>query len=376
MRILHLFDQLLEPCDCAGLDQAIEASRRLGPGVEPVLASMGGRVPAWCAVSWPGVHRLGFSARTPLAAVPWLHGLLGRVQCDLVHSWGAVPAAAARLAGVGGGKLLATATRPLLSKSESKWLLSARRDGSLPVVCPTGAIRRDLIEKGHPLDDSSVVRPGVDFGRLRAAKRSEQRERLGLSPEQPVLITCPPVSREGGQYYAIWATALLEQIFADIRLILPGQSKERRRLQRFVRGFAKPYLYLFPDDSTDFVDLLAAADVCVAAAIGPVSTAALSWVMGAGLPVAGSAVPAVTEFLVHDHNALLCKPGRPELLAARIKRLLRDERLAYRLKDTARGQAYQVFSRQRAVDQYRRVYENLLAGRPAFEQIFDAAVDA
>ena len=376
MRVLHLFDDQMELLDYEALGQLVEAARRPSSGVEVHLAAMGGRVPARFVESWPRPHRLGFPTRVPLKAVAWLRGLFHKTGCELVHAWGVLPAAAVRLTGLGARPLLATITHPLLDERESKWLLTARGRGSLPVACPTGAIRRDLIEQGHPPADAGVLRPGVDFGRVRAADRAEQRERLGLSPEQSVLITCPPPSRRGGQYYAVWAVALLEQIYPDIRLIVPGESKEQRRLKRFVRGFAKPHLCLFPDPLIDFVDLLATADVCVAAAIGPLSTVALAWVMAANVPIVASAVPAVTELLGHDHNALLCRPQQPKQLAARIRQLLRDDRLAYRLKDTARGQAYEVFSRQRMLEQYRQVYANLLAGKPAFEQITDVAVNA
>ena len=375
MRVLHLFDDRMELLDFETLGQLLQAPQSSSSGIEVQVGAMGGRVPARFATSWPRPHRLGFPTRMPLMAVAWIRRLLRDTRCDLVHAWGVLPAVAARLAGLGGRPLLATITHPLLEVRDNKWLLSARRNVPLPVACPTGAIRRDLVEKGHPPADAGIIRPGVDFGRIRAARRIAQRERLGLDPEQSVLITCPPPSREGGQYYAIWATALLEQIRRDLRLIVPGESKEQRRLRRFVRGFAKPHLYLFPDPSIDFVDLLAAADVCVAAAIGPLSTVALTWAMAANLPIVASAVPAVAELLVHNHNALLCRARQPKLLAARIRQLWRDDGLAYRLKDTARGQAYEVFSQQRMLQQYRQAYANLLAGKPAFEQITDAAVN-
>ena len=162
----------------------------------------------------------------------------------------------------------------------------------------------------------------------------------------------------------------------DIRLIVPGMSEERHRLSRFVRQFRRPEMVIFPDPECEFVDLLATADVCVTSAISPVSAVPLAWAMGAKVPLVGSAIPAIAEFLAHGQNALLCRVRRPDLLAARILTLLRDRELAWRLADAARGQAFEVFRRTRLLEQYHKVYEDLEAGRPVFDRIVDAALHA
>ena len=299
-----------------------------------------------------------------------------KLRCDLLHAWGVSPAVTARLAGAANGSLLLTLSHPLLDRGEDKWLSTARHDANMPVVCPSGSVRRTLIESGHPPDGTCVIRHAVDFARINASSRDEQRARLKLTPDQPVLITCPPPSRAGGQYFAVWSVALIEQILPDVRIIVPGESKERRRLQRFVRGFAKPHLVIFADPDCDFVDLLAASDVCIAPAIDSVSTVPLAWAMAAKVPIVGSAIPAIAELLAHNHNALLCLPRRADLLAARILTVLRDRDLAWKLTDAARGQAFEVFRRSHMIEQYQRVYQNLTSGKAPFQDVSDAALRA
>lgn len=376
MRILHLLDQTADWWDFDALDQLIGDARRSPGRIEIRLACMGGTIPARFRKSWPPTARLGFPARVPLAAATWLRGLLRQSRCDLVHAWGVIPAATARMAGLRPGSLMVTMSRPLADRRENLWLLAARRDFALPAICPSGAIRRNLIESGHPPGDVGIIRPGINFARMNAANRAEQRARLKIDAEAPVLITCPPPSRAGGQYFALWAAALLAEMMPDIRLIVPGLSDERHRLNRFVREFRRTEMTIFPDPECEFVDLLAAADVCVASAISPVSAVPLAWAMGAKVPLVGSAIPAIAELLAHGQNALLCRARRPDLLAARILTLLRDRDLAWRLADAARGQAFEVFRRTRLLEQYHSVYENLKAGRPALDRIADAALHA
>jgi glycosyltransferase involved in cell wall biosynthesis len=76
------------------------------------------------------------------------------------------------------------------------------------------------------------------------------------------------------------------------------------------------------------------------------------------------------------HNALLCKPGDPKVLASRILTLLEDADLRRRITDKARATAYEVFSLRRCLDQHLAVYDNVVAGRPAGQGLMDSAIDA
>jgi glycosyltransferase involved in cell wall biosynthesis len=145
-------------------------------------------------------------------------------------------------------------------------------------------------------------------------------------------------------------------------------------LKRFADSLNIDGLFTFTDQRHAFGDLLAVADLVVVAAVDDVPAVPLGWAMAAGRPIVGSAVPAVTEFIADRSNGLLCKPGQPVLLAARIRTALNDPRLSARLADTARSQAFEVFSMRRNADQYRLFYENILADRSPGENIRDTAI--
>jgi glycosyltransferase involved in cell wall biosynthesis len=56
--------------------------------------------------------------------------------------------------------------------------------------------------------------------------------------------------------------------------------------------------------------------------------------MPADRPIVATDLPAVSEVLIHERNALLAEPGDKESLADGINRLLSDDELSARLSAT------------------------------------------
>ena len=95
--------------------------------------------------------------------------------------------------------------------------------------------------------------------------------------------------------------------------------------------------------------------------------------MAAGVAVIGAAGYAVAELIAHKVNGLLFKAEAGKSMAAPIVRWLRDHDSLEKVREAARGQAYEVFSIRRYVDQHIKLYENVCAGVAAGEGISDSA---
>ena len=89
-----------------------------------------------------------------------------------------------------------------------------------------------------------------------------------------------------------------------------------------------------------------------------------------------SATSSVAELLTHQRNAFLIKPDAPKRLAMRFADAMGRRHEWGRLVENARSQAYEVFSRQRYLEQVQAVYESILADRPLGEGLRDPAVVA
>jgi glycosyltransferase involved in cell wall biosynthesis len=145
-------------------------------------------------------------------------------------------------------------------------------------------------------------------------------------------------------------------------------------VERFARALHVENLIKYAGERASALDMLPEANAAIFAAEEEISMTPVAWCMAAGLPIIATAIPGVAEMLAHDHNALLVGDPTPKAFCERILSLRDDAQLRARLSQTVRGHAYEAFGVRRMVDQFEKLYDNLLAGRPAGEQILDSAL--
>jgi glycosyltransferase involved in cell wall biosynthesis len=310
-----------------------------------------------------------------LHAAPRLRRHLDANRIDIVHAWGLAAAKVAEAAASTSARpVLLSTFDPRLTPREAAFLRSAPPTDRRPVLCASQTVRRRLLEHGVTPDRCVVIRPAVDFGRINRARESDLRARLGLTPENTLVATPEPVTRQDGHFAAFWMTAIRSFLDPGIRVALHGASREKERLLRLARQLDMSHLALDVDEVVPFEDLVAVADLAVTVPRSDISGGCLAWAMAAGVPVIGSAVYAVAELIAENLNGRLVAPAPAKRLATRLAALAGERETLSRLADVARGQAYEVFSVRRFVDQVRRLYENLVEGRLAADGISDPAL--
>jgi len=258
----------------------------------------------------------------------------------------------------------------------ARWYAACSSRNPPRFVCPSGLARRRLIECGVPTDDCVVIRDSVDFGVLQRARETARRSRLGFGPDDRVLLALPPAEPGMGGYLAAWSAMLLDKLVEGVRIVISGDGREAARLSRLVEACRHRHVARFARAETPLPELLALCDLVVFLPESDAPPTNLSWAMASGRPIVASAVPAVSEFLAHGHNAWLARPGDPKDTTRRLLQALERPADSAAQANLARSQAFKVFSRQRMVEQYHTLYENLAVGRPLAAGIVDAAVAA
>lgn len=305
-------------------------------------------------------------------ASPGVGRFVSRRGIDVLHAWGVAAAQTARA--TSSVPLVVHLFDPCVASQHVKLLRTLWTAGPMAVVCSCEIVRRRLIEGGFPVEACVVIRPGVDFAAISRWRRRGLRSRLGLLKEHFVVTVPHPMARSAGQFDACWAVLLDRLLGSNVRLLLSGAGREQRRIVRFVDAHEGESPIIQLGDDEPFEQIVATCDAILVTPPGDISTTSIAWAMASETVVIGSAVHAVAELIANKVNGLLYKPPARGTSAGAIRRLLRDRASDAKIKEVARGHAYEAFGLRRYVEQVMQLYDNMLTGQPAGDGIHDAAV--
>ena len=355
--VLHLIDETFDSHSYWSLQRLLDRLPR--DTFRQHLASIDGPARAMFDTQVDDVAFCPRRFSLDLTAAPSIRRLLNRKQNDIVHAWGVQAAAACRLADRR-IPIVLSLSQPGLDDAGYRWVQTLSSEGPLGVACESGVVRRRLVEHGLDIERCAVIRPAVDFSLLNRVGRADRRAALGVDADTSVLLAGSPHVKGNSLTDSVWAGAIAGLQIPGLTLIIPGRSREQARARHLARSQPSLVRCIFTDDAYSLPELLAISNMMVVPADRDVATTSIAWAMAAGLVVVGSAVPSITEMIVHRNNGLLVKPGEVFDFARRVVEGLEDADLAGKLREEARSQAFQVFGLRRFVDQFQTLYVNLL----------------
>ncbi len=193
------------------------------------------------------------------------------------------------------------------------------------------SLRQLALSLGAAPDKVKVVGNGVDLQRFQILDKAQQRARLQLDPNAPVLITVGGlVERKGFHRVIDCLPELLKQFPGLTYLVVGGPSPEgdwTEKLKAQVQslGLTERVRFMGPVKPDDLAGLLSAADLFV------LSTRNEGWAnvfleaMACGLPVVTTNVGGNAEVVNHDSLGEVLPFGDHERLCAALERGLRRD---------------------------------------------------
>lgn len=183
-------------------------------------------------------------------------------------------------------------------------------------------------------------------------RRSEQRLRLGIAGDEPVLLLYTRFFEfSQKRLYRIFAEVCRQ--LPDIRFLVVGQGRagEDERLVAASRelGFEHALIMAGWIEPTALPDYLAAADLAIYPFDDTVLNRAkcpakLTELLAAGLPVVADRVGQISEYLDPELQLLLLEPGGTDDMASRVVTLLRNRESRRQYGERARQYILQHFS--------------------------------
>ncbi len=310
---------------------------------------------------------------------PSLRRLMDDRDIHIVHAWGsqAALAAAAALGRSRNRAMVVSRFDPSLSRRDAKLFRTLCAEQTCALACASDTVKRRLVENGVEGHHCVVVRPGVDFSVINAAKRNSAiRRLLDVAEDERLIVASYPVRGGSGHDRVAWSGQLHAALGGRRIVVMFGDSPEGARVRRLSDRLPFRRAVRFVRGPLRYEDLLSIADVHVVAPLSDASSTSIAWAMAASVSVIGSAVYSVAELVAHRQSGYLIKPVRGPAMSVKLAIGLSHVESMQKEREFARGTAYQVFGVRRFVDQNLQLYENLLEGRPPESHITDSAIDA
>jgi len=209
---------------------------------------------------------------------------------------------------------------------------------------------------------------GVDPGRIRVVpsavaplaparrSRADVREELVLGPDTALLLTTAALVDHKDHPTAVRAVA---RCAADVHLAVAGEGELRGDVEACVHGEGVAERVTLLGQRGDVPDLLAAADVYLAASHMEGLGTALMDAGLAGLPVVGTRAGGIPEVVEHRRTGILVPPRDPDALAQAVDEIAADAALRRRMGRAAADRVARLFSVERMVEQTVAVYREV-----------------
>jgi len=207
---------------------------------------------------------------------------------------------------------------------------------------------------GRPLP-TTIVAPGVDTDRIRPlddASRVAARRRLGLSVDGPLVVSISRLVPRKGMDTLVRAAAQLSSRIPDVTVVIAGDGRDRRKLERLISELDAPVRLLGRISESDIPDLYGAADVFAMMCrnrwggleqegFGIVFVEAAA----AGVPQCGGRSGGAHEAIAHGETGLVVDdPESATDTAAALELILGDDDLRRAMGEAARKRAETEFS--------------------------------
>ncbi|MBU0546389.1 glycosyltransferase family 4 protein [Patescibacteria group bacterium] len=179
--------------------------------------------------------------------------------------------------------------------------------------------------------DAVMIPNGVEtkiFKPIDGSLKAQVRKEIGVKSKY--LISC--VSRlqeKNGTHDLVQAVKILKDMGFDVECAILGDGQERGRLEKMVEelGIKEKVHFLGQIMHEDAGKFVAASDIFVRPSLAEGFGIVFLEAMACGVPVIGTPVGGIVDFLKDGETGLICKPGKPEDLADKCAKLLSDAQL-------------------------------------------------
>ncbi|MDO8676665.1 MAG: glycosyltransferase family 4 protein, partial [Candidatus Azambacteria bacterium] len=224
---------------------------------------------------------------------------------------------------------------------------------------------KDYARKFNKKTKIAVIPNGVDienFSRdFSYGELSSVADGLGVKPGEKVIISVSRLVPKNGIDILIRAFFEVYKLKTEnYKLVLVGDGSEKESLKLQVESLKLQNNVIFAGSVShaELPKYLKISDVFVRPSRSEGLGSAFLEAMAAGLPVIGTKVGGIPDFLKNKETGLFAEVDNPEDLAEKINLVLNDKDLAEKLKKNARGLVAEKYNWDIIARQFGEIYES------------------
>ena len=226
------------------------------------------------------------------------------------------------------------------------------------------AVSRENLEQGvrlglFPREKVQVIRSGIDLAAFAGAAEGEAvRSRLGIAPEDPVVLQVSCFKPQKAPERFVTMAALLAPRFPRARFLLVGDGELRSSVERLAAAYGVSGQLQLLGWRREVASLFAAADVVTLTSRFEGLPRVLVEARACGKPVVAMAVDGVVEVVQEGVNGFLVPEGDVAGMASKVAWLLEHPEQARAMGQAGR-EGLGEFSLERMVDEQAALYLKL-----------------
>ena len=196
----------------------------------------------------------------------------------------------------------------------------------------------------------AVIPSGIDFKKLTTAKHSN---RFGAEFVFGSVTRLDPIK---GSHVLIQAFAELQKSHPNTKLVLVGCGKDEKDLIKMTQILNIEDRVTFTGYQSNPYNFTAQFDAFVMPSLNEGMGRSILEALRMNKPVIASRIGGIPEFIKHDHNGLLVKPGDVQSLASAMKRLLEENDLKNKLTNNIDDQLFDHYSLDNMITRIEKLY--------------------
>jgi glycosyltransferase involved in cell wall biosynthesis len=209
---------------------------------------------------------------------------------------------------------------------------------------------------GIDMKKIQLIPNGVDlnkFGKeFSYGELDEVKNKLGIKPYEKIILTSSRLEKKNNVENLIEA---MNHVSSDVKLIIVGDGSLRGQLETMAKDNV---LFVGTVSHEDLPKYMAISNIFVRPSISEGLGTAFLEAMAAGLPIVGTNVGGIPDFLKDSQTGLFCTT-ESKSIAEKINLLLKDNDLRNRISENARKLVSEKYQWDNIAEEYKKLYLEL-----------------